>query len=76
MMKMHGLGDAPYWIVSYTYFLLISILYMLCFAIFGSAIGNYNKKTLSNLLNIVTTTNLSMFLMLLLFCRVKLLQAK
>ncbi|KFK34078.1 hypothetical protein AALP_AA5G099500 [Arabis alpina] len=39
MMKMHGLGDAPYWIVSYTYFLLISILYMLCFAIFGSAIG-------------------------------------
>ncbi|VVB04509.1 unnamed protein product [Arabis nemorensis] len=39
MMKMHGLGDAPYWIVSYTYFLLISILYMLCFAIFGSTIG-------------------------------------
>ncbi|KAF8094939.1 hypothetical protein N665_0348s0022 [Sinapis alba] len=39
MMKMHGLGDAPYWIVSYTYFLLVSILYMLCFAIFGSAIG-------------------------------------
>ncbi|VYS59677.1 unnamed protein product [Arabidopsis thaliana] len=39
MMKMHGLGDVPYWIVSYTYFLLISILYMLCFAIFGSLIG-------------------------------------
>ncbi|CAA7031232.1 unnamed protein product [Microthlaspi erraticum] len=39
MMKMHGLGDAPYWIVSYTYFLLISVLYMLCFAVFGSAIG-------------------------------------
>ncbi|XP_010515085.1 PREDICTED: ABC transporter A family member 8-like isoform X2 [Camelina sativa] len=39
MMKMHGLGDVPYWIVSYTYFLLVSILYMLCFAIFGSAIG-------------------------------------
>ncbi|KAJ4895630.1 ABC transporter A family member 8 [Raphanus sativus] len=39
MMKMHGLGDAPYWIVSYTYFVLVSILYMLCFAIFGSAIG-------------------------------------
>lgn len=39
MMKMHGLGDAPYWIVSYTYFVLVSILYMLCFAVFGSAIG-------------------------------------
>ncbi|CAH8353914.1 unnamed protein product [Eruca vesicaria subsp. sativa] len=39
MMKMHGLGDAPYWIVSYGFFLLVSILYMLCFAIFGSAIG-------------------------------------
>ncbi|KAF2577860.1 hypothetical protein F2Q68_00004379 [Brassica cretica] len=38
MMKMHGLGDAPYWIVSYTYFVLVSILYMLCFAVFGSAI--------------------------------------
>ncbi|RID58691.1 hypothetical protein BRARA_F01969 [Brassica rapa] len=39
MMKMHGLGDAPYWIVSYSYFVLVSTLYMLCFAIFGSAIG-------------------------------------
>ncbi|EOA25659.1 hypothetical protein CARUB_v10019010mg [Capsella rubella] len=39
MMKMHGLGDVPYWIVSYAYFLLISILYMFCFAIFGLAIG-------------------------------------
>ncbi|KAL0722397.1 hypothetical protein Bca4012_036996 [Brassica carinata] len=38
MMKMHGLGDASYWIVSYTYFVLVSILYMLCFAVFGSAI--------------------------------------
>ncbi|CAN8278116.1 unnamed protein product [Cochlearia groenlandica] len=39
MMKMHGLGDVPYWLVSYTYFLLISILYMFCFAVFGKAIG-------------------------------------
>ncbi|KAL0864019.1 hypothetical protein Bca101_043137 [Brassica carinata] len=41
MMKMHGLGDASYWIVSYTYFVLVSILYMLCFAVFGSAIGGW-----------------------------------
>ncbi|XP_020205731.1 ABC transporter A family member 8 [Cajanus cajan] len=39
MMKMHGLGDGPYWMISYGYFLAISILYMLCFVIFGSVIG-------------------------------------
>lgn len=50
MMKMHGLGDTPYWIVSYTYFLLISILYMLCFALFGSAIGNNNSCNIYYLL--------------------------
>ncbi|GMJ05742.1 ATP-binding cassette A7, ABC2 homolog 6, A. THALIANA ABC2 HOMOLOG 6 [Hibiscus trionum] len=39
MMKMHGLGDGPYWMISYAYFLVISSLYMLCFVIFGSVIG-------------------------------------
>ncbi|KAL7098745.1 hypothetical protein ACP275_09G037100 [Erythranthe tilingii] len=39
MMKMHGLGDGPYWMISYAYFLAISSIYMLCFVIFGSAIG-------------------------------------
>ncbi|PKI78008.1 hypothetical protein CRG98_001628 [Punica granatum] len=39
MMKMHGLGDGPYWLISYAYFLTISALYMLCFVIFGSVIG-------------------------------------
>ncbi|XP_058110844.1 ABC transporter A family member 7 [Magnolia sinica] len=39
MMKMHGLGDGPYWTISYAYFLLISSLYVLCFVIFGSLIG-------------------------------------
>ncbi|CAJ1975258.1 unnamed protein product [Sphenostylis stenocarpa] len=39
MMKMHGLGDGPYWMISYGYFLAISIVYMLCFVIFGSLIG-------------------------------------
>ncbi|XP_058788356.1 ABC transporter A family member 7-like [Vicia villosa] len=39
MMKMHGLGDGPYWMISYSYFLAISIIYMLCFVIFGSVIG-------------------------------------
>ncbi|KAL7139201.1 hypothetical protein ABFS83_09G034600 [Erythranthe nasuta] len=39
MMKMHGLGDGPYWMISYAYFLAISSVYMLCFVLFGSAIG-------------------------------------
>lgn len=39
MMKMHGLGDGPYWMISYAYFLLLSCLYMLVFVFFGSVIG-------------------------------------
>ncbi|XP_020227731.1 ABC transporter A family member 7 [Cajanus cajan] len=39
MMKMHGLGDGPYWMISYGYFLAISVTYMLCFVIFGSLLG-------------------------------------
>ncbi|XP_058195611.1 ABC transporter A family member 7-like [Rhododendron vialii] len=39
MMKMHGLGDGPYLMISYAYFLALSIAYMLCFVIFGSVIG-------------------------------------
>ncbi|XP_076952011.1 ABC transporter A family member 7-like [Bidens hawaiensis] len=39
MMKMHGLGNGPYWIISYAYFLAISLVYMFCFVIFGSAVG-------------------------------------
>ncbi|XP_028123035.1 ABC transporter A family member 7-like isoform X3 [Camellia sinensis] len=39
MMKMHGLGDGPYWMISYAYFLVISSAYMLCFVIFGSVVG-------------------------------------
>ncbi|KAK7292226.1 hypothetical protein RIF29_08002 [Crotalaria pallida] len=39
MMKMHGLGDGPYWMISYAYFLTISVVYMLFFVIFGSLLG-------------------------------------
>ncbi|KAM5570460.1 ABC transporter A family member 7-like [Rosa sericea] len=39
MMKMHGLGDGPYWMISYAYFLTVSIVYMLCLVISGSLIG-------------------------------------
>lgn len=40
MMKMHGLGDGPYWLISYSYFLALSAVYMLLFVMFGSLIGN------------------------------------
>ncbi|KAL0678572.1 hypothetical protein Bca4012_006553 [Brassica carinata] len=39
IMKMHGLGDGPYWMISYAYFLSISTLYVICLMIFGSVIG-------------------------------------
>ncbi|KAK1357751.1 ABC transporter domain-containing protein [Heracleum sosnowskyi] len=39
MMKMHGLGDGPYWMITYAYFLVISSVYMLAFVIFGSVVG-------------------------------------
>ncbi|KAL2321968.1 hypothetical protein Fmac_026347 [Flemingia macrophylla] len=41
MMKMHGLGDGPYWMISYGYFLAISVTYMSCFVIFGSLLGGW-----------------------------------
>jgi len=39
MMKMHGLGDGPYWMITYGFFLALSVTYMLCFVIFGSVLG-------------------------------------
>ncbi|CAL5002372.1 unnamed protein product [Urochloa decumbens] len=39
MMKMHGLKDAPYWLISYAYFLSLSTAYMMLFMISGSVIG-------------------------------------
>ncbi|OIS96113.1 PREDICTED: ABC transporter A family member 7-like [Nicotiana attenuata] len=39
MMKMHGLGDGPYWVISYIYFLAISLIYMSCYFVFGVLTG-------------------------------------
>jgi len=39
-MKMHGLKDGPYWLISYAYFFALSAIYMILFLIFGSLIGN------------------------------------
>ncbi|MED6111649.1 hypothetical protein PIB30_054151 [Stylosanthes scabra] len=39
MMKMHGLGDGAYWLISYGYFLAISMVYMLCFVLVGALFG-------------------------------------
>lgn len=50
-MKMHGLGDGPYWLISYAYFLAISSLYMIVFVVFGSLIGNIYTQELIFLSN-------------------------
>ncbi|XP_044962701.1 ABC transporter A family member 8-like [Hordeum vulgare subsp. vulgare] len=39
MMRMHGLKDGPYWLISYSYFLSLSGAYITFFAVFGSFIG-------------------------------------
>ena len=39
MMKMHGLGDGAYWLVTYTWFWALYVVYMAIFVAFGSAIG-------------------------------------
>ncbi|XP_073389468.1 ABC transporter A family member 7 isoform X4 [Physcomitrium patens] len=39
MMKMHGLGDLSYWTITYIYFLVLFMIYMFCFIMFGSAVG-------------------------------------
>ncbi|KAF8697365.1 hypothetical protein HU200_035958 [Digitaria exilis] len=39
MMKMHGLKNAPYWLITYAYFLFLSAAYLMLFVIFGSLIG-------------------------------------
>ncbi|KAI3974176.1 hypothetical protein MKX01_033427 [Papaver californicum] len=39
MMKMHGLGDGPYWMITYLYFLVISSAYMVCLMVSGNLIG-------------------------------------
>ena len=31
MMKMHGLADGPYWMITYGYFLALSVTYRVCF---------------------------------------------
>lgn len=39
MMKMHGLGDAAYWLVMYGWFLLLYVAYIAVLLVFGSAVG-------------------------------------
>ncbi|PNH04925.1 ABC transporter A family member 8, partial [Tetrabaena socialis] len=38
MMKMHGLSDLAYWIVTYLWYLMLYCVYMTFFVVFGSAI--------------------------------------
>lgn len=36
MMKMHGLSDSAYWMITYFYYVTLFCVYMICFIIFGS----------------------------------------
>ena len=58
MMKMHGLGDGPYWMITYAYFLTVSVVYMICLVISGSFIGMY---TCTDVLASLTSLNLVVF---------------
>ncbi|GLI63912.1 hypothetical protein VaNZ11_007051 [Volvox africanus] len=50
MMKMHGLGDGAYWLVTYLWYLLVYIVYIAFFMSFGTLIR----------LKIFTTTSISL----------------
>ncbi|GFR42637.1 hypothetical protein Agub_g3573 [Astrephomene gubernaculifera] len=39
MMKMHGLGDGAYWLVTYLWFLALYVAYMIIFIVFGAGVG-------------------------------------
>jgi hypothetical protein len=39
MMRMHGLGDGAYWLVMYSWFLLLYVVYMALFVLVGSLMG-------------------------------------
>lgn len=59
MMKMHGLGDAAYWIINYIYYFLLYCTYMTIFVLVASAAdlaiitknsyGNYLKSNSQSL---------------------------
>lgn len=38
-MKMHGLGDASYLLVTYLWYICVYLAYMFVFCLFGSLIG-------------------------------------
>lgn len=38
MMKMHGLGDTVYWLVTYAWYLLLYCVYIIIFILFGAAV--------------------------------------
>jgi len=39
MMKMHGLSDGVYWLVTFCWYLVLSVVYFVLLLVFGSAIG-------------------------------------
>lgn len=73
MMKMHGLKDGPYWLISYAYFFALSVIYMTFFVIFGSLIGNFLPIYFHEG---AVLTNKSRYFNRFFFCRSKFLQTQ
>jgi len=47
MMRMHGLGDGAYWLISYAYFMAVSAVYIGFFVVFGSIISEPQSPVLA-----------------------------
>ncbi len=46
MMKMHGLGDKAYWLITYCWYFFLYIIYIAVFIFFGSIVGlQYFRRT-------------------------------
>ncbi|KXZ51851.1 hypothetical protein GPECTOR_11g29 [Gonium pectorale] len=66
MMKMHGLGDGAYWLVTYLWYLMLYIAYMIFFVVFGSLIRlkifTTNSYTLQAVLYFIFGNNMIAFM--------------
>ncbi|KAI3941606.1 hypothetical protein MKX01_018196 [Papaver californicum] len=71
MMRMHGLGDGPYWMVTYLYFLVLSSAYMLCLIVSSNLIGKkihisfefccFNSRPMRSRMSLIKNALISFF---------------
>jgi hypothetical protein len=60
MMRMHGLGDGAYWLVMYSWFLLLYVVYMVLFVLVGSLMGlsMLRKNSYGKIIGLITCLSL------------------